>query len=57
MTAEEADKLDENILLDLTYDTLGKLSAEVSYTQDNEEAESHKSLLTNSPLFCRFPSV
>lgn len=56
MTAEEADKLDENILLDLTYDTLGKLSAEVSYTQDNEKQKAQKSL-TNSPLFCRFPSV
>ena len=40
MTAEEADKLDENILLDLTYDTLGKLSAEVSYTQDNEKQKA-----------------
>ena len=43
MTAEEADKLDENILLDLTYDTLGKLSAEVSYTQDNEKQKAQKS--------------
>ena len=41
MTAERANKLDENILLDLTYDTLGKLSAK-SVTQDNE-AESTKS--------------
>lgn len=43
MTAEEADKLDENILLNLTYDTLGKLSAEVSYTQDNEKQKAQKS--------------
>lgn len=43
MTAEEADKLDENILLALTYDTLGKLSAEVSYTQDNEKQKAQKS--------------
>lgn len=43
MTAEEADKLDENILLDLTYDTLGKLSAEVSYTQDGEKQKVQKS--------------
>lgn len=43
MTAEKADKLDENILLDLTYDTLGKLSAEVSYTQDNEKQKAQKS--------------
>lgn len=43
MTAEEADKLDGNILLDLTYDTLGKLSAEVSYTQDSEKQKVQKS--------------
>lgn len=43
MTAEEADKLDENILLDLTYDTLGKLSVEVNYTQDSENQKIQKS--------------
>lgn len=56
MTAEEADKLDENILLDLTYDTLGKLSPK-SVTHKTTRSRKHKSLLTNSPLFCRFPSV
>lgn len=42
MTAEEAEKLDGDVLLDLTYDTRGKLSAEVSYTQNDEKQKTQK---------------